>query len=225
MTNDWLKWLHLQGVQQPSIKAFGHGLGWLYAGSEHQVSWLDKLPQHQTGLSKKHHKLIQAIWGRKDNAPFVMDACAGLGLDTYLMARSGARILACEKNPEIYALLADAYKRACQNPWYGQSKISLVYGCSSFMMKHWPVCRVRPDVIYLDPMFETNFKGQVKANAVLLKSLAQVEDATALFLQALNFTRSKVVVKRPIQAQYLNSKRPTYEVSGKTTRYDIYQVK
>lgn len=222
---DWLVWLKSHKVHTPIIEQVKSNLYWSQNNCKKQINWFDKyLPFHQKGMTKGNHQLLKAIYGRLDGSPLVLDACAGLGYDAFLMSLGGCRVIACEKNPQIFALLANMYARSKEKDWYGKEHLSVGFCCSMSLMNHWPSFRVRPDIIYLDPMFEKKFKGEVKANASLLKSLAKVEEMTNMFNLSLAFTRSKVVVKRPLYAESISSQKPTYMIKGKTTRYDVYQV-
>ena len=46
----------------------------------------------------------------------VLDATAGLGEDSFLLAAAGFEVILYEKDPVIAALLADALQRAAQEP-------------------------------------------------------------------------------------------------------------
>lgn len=222
---NWQRWLKHHNRHDSEICQDNGSLYWIKNRKRQQINWFDKhRPYHQIGMSKKQHKLIQAIHGRMTVKPIVFDACAGLGYDTFLMSLSGCDVIACEKNASIFALLADMHAKANNQSWLGQGKIKIIFGCAVQIMHEWPEYRIRPDVVYLDPMFDKDFKGEVKANAALLKSLVAVENTDQLFKLALSTARYKVVVKRPLAAKPLSDSKPTYTIQGKTTRYDVYQV-
>src|SRR5690625_6989143 len=48
------------------------------------------------------------------------------------------------------------------------------------------------------------------------------DDADDLLLSALGQARYRVVVKRPRKAPLLAQREPSYQLSGKTTRFDVY---
>jgi 16S rRNA (guanine1516-N2)-methyltransferase len=81
-----------------------------------------------------------------------------------------------------------------------------------------------PDIIYLDPMYpERKKSASVKKNMQLLQQLlGKDEDTSELLEVALLTARKRVVVKRPKSANPVTDKKPTYQVSSKNTRYDIY---
>ncbi len=51
------------------------------------------------------------------------------------------------------------------------------------------------------------------------------EDADALLPLALAHANYRVVVKRPRKAPLLNNQAPSYQLEGKSSRYDIYTLK
>lgn len=220
----WASWLYSKGIDTPLVHQDERGVYWYENKHKKRLDWLAKHHEfHRTGMGKRQHNLLKAIFGRLKVAPFVMDACAGLGQDAFLMSLGGCRVIACESNPQIYAVLHDACLRAKEKGWCGMDNMSLVFMNSILLMQHWPESRLRPDVVYLDPMFDKPYKGEVKAYARLLKLLACQDSVQELLEVALKFARNKVVVKRPLKGGCLMGKAPTYQLTGKTTRYDIYQ--
>jgi 16S rRNA (guanine1516-N2)-methyltransferase len=84
-----------------------------------------------------------------------------------------------------------------------------------------------PDVIYLDPMFPERQKtADVKKEMAAFHSIVgKDEDADALLPLALARVNYRVVVKRPRKAPFLNNQTPSYQLEGKSSRYDIYTLK
>jgi 16S rRNA (guanine1516-N2)-methyltransferase len=84
-----------------------------------------------------------------------------------------------------------------------------------------------PDVIYLDPMFPERQKtADVKKEMAAFHSIVgKDEDADALLPLALAHVNYRVVVKRPRKAPFLNDQVPSYQLEGKSSRFDIYTVK
>ena len=87
---------------------------------------------------------------------------------------------------------------------------------------------VRPDVIYLDPMFPARSKSAaVKKKAQLMQMLEEPcsdEEACALVRAALAARPRKVVVKRPLKGPHLASIKPAYSVEGRSVRFDVLVV-
>ena len=61
----------------------------------------------------QHEKLLRAVrWKGMPDHPTAVDATAGLGEDSFILAASGYHVIMCEYNLIIAALLADALERA-----------------------------------------------------------------------------------------------------------------
>ncbi len=61
----------------------------------------------------QHEKLLRAArWKGMPDDPIAVDATAGLGEDSFILAAAGFHVIMCEYNPVIAALLADALERA-----------------------------------------------------------------------------------------------------------------
>lgn len=81
-----------------------------------------------------------------------------------------------------------------------------------------------PDVVYLDPMFpERKKSAAVKKKFQLLHQLERpCEDETELLDVSLSAHPRKVVVKRPAKGPWLADRKPSYFLTGKSVRYDVY---
>ncbi len=65
----------------------------------------------------------------------------------------------------------------------------------------------------------------VKKDMQILQRLhLQDDDPAALLEIALLYASKRVVVKRPIQAEQLNKRKPNTCIKSKKTRYDIYTI-
>jgi len=83
-----------------------------------------------------------------------------------------------------------------------------------------------PDVIYIDPMYPDRKKSAlVKKDMQILQHLHDRDDKSSELLEcALQYAKKRVVVKRPVQAETLNSRKPNTCIKSKKTRYDIYTI-
>lgn len=156
-------------------------------------------------------------------APEVIDATAGLGRDTALLAVLGARVTAIERQPAIAALLRDALARASADPDLGGS-FRAVSVCRAdavdWLGRQPPGCA---DVIYLDPMFQETGTAAVTKEMQLLRRLLVDEPATpALLAAARARARRRVVVKRHRHAPALAGQAPDFSLPGRSTRFDVY---
>ena len=166
--------------------------------------------------------LIRALRGREKNGEyFVVDATAGLGEDSFLLAASGCRVVMYENDPMIAALLRDAMERAATEAGLAPiiARMTLVEGNS---IEELPRLVEKPDVVYLDPMFPKRSKsGLVKKKFQVIHTIEAPCDAeVALLDAAVAAGPKKIIVKRPIKAPPLGNRRPTYSIEGKTIRYD-----
>ena len=153
--------------------------------------------------------------------PALLDATAGLGEDSILLAAAGFSVKMYEQNPTIAALLEDALKRAAAVPELSEivSRMELVNADSIQAMKN---LQEPPDVIYLDPMFPERKKSAlIKKKFQLLGQLEMpCTNEEELLRAAMAAQPRKIVIKRPARGPYLAGVKADYSVSGKTIRYD-----
>lgn len=156
------------------------------------------------------------------DCPCVLDATAGLGEDSLLLAAAGCQVTLCEYNPVIAALLEDSIRRASTDPVLGPivSRMKVVPGDSRNTMAG---LRKAPDVIVLDPMFPGRTKtGLIKKKFQLLQRLEQpCDNGEELIRAALAAHPKKILIKRPAKAEYLGGVKPSYTIEGSTIRYDV----
>ena len=155
----------------------------------------------------------------------LVDATAGLGDDSFLLAAAGFDVRLHESNPVIAALLRDALERAAHDERLAP------------IVAHMELCEVdsivalrelphTPDVVLLDPMFPARSKSAaVKKKLQLLQQVEQpCADEGALLDAALAARPRKVIVKRPAKGPQLAGRKPDYSLAGKAIRFDCYVV-
>lgn len=166
--------------------------------------------------------LVRAARVRGVPDPRAVDATAGLGEDSLLLAAGGFAVTMFEQDPAIAALLRDALERAAHDPRLSGivGRMELVEGDS--------VCGLRtlgfsPDVVFLDPMFPERTKSAaVKKKFQLLHHLERpCDNEEELLGAALAAGPRKVVIKRPPKGPWLAGARPSHSVAGKAVRYDV----
>ena len=166
--------------------------------------------------------LVRAARVRGVEAPTAVDATAGLGEDSLLLAAAGFTVTMFEKDPVIAALLRDALERAAANPELAPvaARMTLVEGDSVAGLRD---LGFSPDVVFLDPMFPERTKSAaVKKKFQLLHHLERPCDNEAELLGAALAARPrKVVIKRPPKGPLLAGAKPSYQVAGKAVRYDV----
>ncbi len=153
----------------------------------------------------------------------VLDATAGLGEDSILLAAAGFRVELYEYDAVIAALLRDALERAGKTDELAEivSRMRLHEENSLEAMKKLDY---KPDVVFLDPMFPERQKSAlVKKKFQLLQQLERpCSEESELFEAALAAGPRKIVVKRPLKGPFLAGRKPDYSMPGKAIRYDCY---
>lgn len=170
----------------------------------------------------QHEMLAKAVKTDQENLKAI-DATAGMGEDSLLLAACGYQVTLYEQNPVIAILLKDALRRAKKNTVLKDivSRMQLVEGDSIEHLNK----RLDPvDVIYLDPMFPGRQKsGLINKKLQLIQKLEPpCSKETALFDAAMAAQPSKIIVKRPLKSPYLDERVPSYSLRGKAIRYDCY---
>lgn len=158
------------------------------------------------------------------NPQLAVDATAGLGEDSLLLAAAGYHVLLCERNPVIFLLLQDSLRRAAKNPALAKAvgRMNAINANSIQVLTSFAQAQDRPDLVYLDPMFPGRQKSaSVKKKLQLLQLLEEPEDNEELLLEAaLRAAQRRVVVKRPVKGPWLAGVAPAHSVAGKAVRFD-----
>ena len=154
----------------------------------------------------------------------VLDATAGLGEDSFLLASAGFSVDLYERDPTIAALLADALERAAAAPQLSSAAARLrLHEADSIEVMSTGSCEP-PDVVLLDPMFPARSKSAaVGKKFQLLHAIERpCADEEALFAAAESARPRKIVVKRPLKGPWLAGRKPGYSLEGRAVRYDCY---
>ncbi|WP_196139080.1 class I SAM-dependent methyltransferase [Aliikangiella sp. G2MR2-5] len=173
-------------------------------------------------VSKSNELVARALGVKPNYRPKVLDATAGMGRDSLIMAMLGCNVVMYERQVAIHALLANALERFKLSGHNQQvaERLFLAQNDSKEFVKGAEGF----DVIYLDPMFPERKKSAlVKKEMRLFKMLAgEDKDADELLLGALQSPVPRIVVKRPKGAPVLANKKPSHEIVAKKFRYDVY---
>ena len=157
--------------------------------------------------------------------PFAIDATAGLGEDSILLAAASFRVILYENDPVIAALLRDALRRATDDPDLAAvvSRMELREEDSIAALRRDHREQEVPEVIFLDPMFPERQKSAlVKKKFQLLQRLeSPCTDEEELLAAALTANPRKILVKRPLKGPWLAGVKPAYSLSGKAVRIDV----
>ncbi len=161
--------------------------------------------------------------GLKHNLrPVILDATAGLGQDSFILAGLGSRIYLRERLPVVAALLQDGITRGLQDKKIQSviERMELVAGEARLI----DLPRPGIEVVYLDPMYpEVAQKAQVKKEMQLLRKIAgRDNDTPELLAWAHTVAENRVVVKRPQKAPPITGPVPSFAIKGGKHRFDVY---
>jgi 16S rRNA (guanine1516-N2)-methyltransferase len=176
------------------------------------------------GLSRNH--IFRRALGASSAKPRICDATAGFGTDAVMALSLGCEVVAFERSALVAKVLRDGVNRAARQ----NMELKLLFARLQLMegdaIENLATLSPKPDVVYLDPMFDKPKKKSKspKSMQLLQELLGQPptkEEEEKLFTAAWSACRSRVVVKRPIKAHAL---RPnvTHSFKGQSVRYDVY---
>ena len=166
--------------------------------------------------------------GAKD-LPHVVDATAGLGRDSFVLATLGCRVTMVERSPVAAALLADALERAARDDSTRDiaARMTLAHANSRDWLASLEEAQ-RPDVVFVDPMFPDTDKKAAAAKKDM-QAFQQVigddMDSAELLAAAISAAKVRVVVKRPRLGAPIAGVKPSAVLDGKSTRFDLYVIK
>lgn len=187
----------------------------------------EKMRYRSQHASLRKEALARAIGLHPRDKPTLIDATAGLGRDSFILATLGYEVTLLERSPVLFALLEDALVRARKDDFAASivDRLHLIQADAIHWLTALPN-HARPDVIYLDPMFPPRQKSaSVKKEMQILQELIGNDVDTAQLVQtALACARQRVVIKRPRLAPNLSDRPPSFHRMGKTSRFDIYLV-
>jgi 16S rRNA (guanine1516-N2)-methyltransferase len=210
-----------------------HGL-WLAAnGMKMQPDWVGQLQRlYRAGI--RNELLARACL--ISPTVKIVDATAGLGHDSLLLAWLGASVTMVERHPILAALLMDAKAQAArftdERLHQTLTRMTVVFAKSEAYLMDSAI-HTEVDVVYLDPMFPkaTTDKKQplVKKEMQILQYLLSMPRSSdddidwgdELLPLAMNVAK-RVVVKRPRLAEPLAGIEPAHRWLGDACRFDGY---
>jgi len=171
----------------------------------------------------RSHALLKAT-GVSANCPLhVIDATAGLGRDSFLLASMGATVTLIERSPQVHALLAQGLEAArAESDEIAAivARMTLIHGDARALLP-----TLQADVVTVDPMHPARTKtALVKQEMRLLREMVGADPDVADLMQAALVARcGRVVLKWPLRAEPLAGiRKPSYQIAGKTVRYDVF---
>lgn len=204
---------------------------WLSAeGMKMQPAWVDEIGRLKRATLKS--EMIARACQLSEH-PRLLDATAGLGHDSLLMAHLGAQVTLLERHPILFTLLESAHAQALKDPYLSETvqRMQLIFNDAE---KYLTSCVADQfDVIYLDPMFPQRDQNknalkkqaQVKKQMQLLHKLLPEDGEMDLGDRLLDLSRAvakRVIVKRPRLAVFLADTEPQHQWTGDACRFDAY---
>jgi 16S rRNA (guanine1516-N2)-methyltransferase len=169
--------------------------------------------------------LAKAMGLRAGKTPMIIDATAGLGRDSFLLASLGAQVIMIERSEEMHMLLAQGMERAAREG--GQfheiiRRMTLLKGDAKDLIPE-----LSGEAILIDPMHPER-----KNSALVKQDLRQVrdivgndDDAGDLVRLAIKHALKRVVLKWPAKAKPIEGvQKCSHQIRGKTTRYDVFMT-
>ena len=166
--------------------------------------------------------LPKALGMHKNKNPTIIDATAGLGRDSFLLASLGAKIIMIERVEQIYEALKEAMEKA-RNHSEKIAKIinnmQLIYGDAKEILP-----TLNTEIILIDVMHPMRKSALVKQEMRILRQIVgNDDDAKELINIALKLAKQRLVIKWPKKAKLPNGIiNPSHKIIGKTTRYDVF---
>jgi len=176
------------------------------------------------GLPRNH--IFRRALGAAVSKPRVCDATAGFGNDAVLALALGCEVVALERSTLVAKVLNDGIQRAARQDLHLKTMFARLQLLEGDAIEHLSSLNPRPEVVYLDPMFDKpKKKAKSPKNMQLLQDLLgeppSAEEESKLFQAAFDVCTGRVVVKRPIKAKALKA-NVTHSFKGQSVRYDVY---
>lgn len=170
------------------------------------------------------HALGRALRGCPGS---VVDATAGLGSDTAVLASLGREVLAIERNEVLFALLREAHARLGEDEQ--AKRITLRCADSLEELPRLDGRFAEPAAIVIDPMYPARRSTNalppkpMQLMRELHGGLSASDDAEALVETALRTVARRIVLKRPPEAPSPKcAGSPTFSIESKLVRWDVW---
>ena len=219
-------------------------LSWLSDGLSVAPEW-DKLQRRVVSAGRKSELLLQAA--KITSGSTVIDATAGFGHDSLILASTGAQVIMLEQQPLMaLLLLAEQLRMNALPNW--QKLMSRLQIINTDALSYFAMLQAEAiddpkaiDVVYLDPMFpedsyqdsKTGKGAKVGKHMQALHQLAcpptpeeemqLLQSAQAVVSQSAQ-TSGRVIVKRPQFAPQLAHQSASESWHNEAVRFDGYFV-
>ena len=169
--------------------------------------------------------LAKAVGMKFNKNRNIIDATAGLGYDSFILASLGAKVTLIERSQKMHELLQNGINEGIS--FGGEiekiiNRMELLFGDSKDILP-----KLTPEVIMIDTMYKDRKKSAlVKNNMRLVREIVGPDtDYIELLEVALNCAKNRVVLKQPRYAEPIKDiKKCSHQIIGKTIRYDIFMT-
>ena len=169
--------------------------------------------------------LAKAVGMKFNKNRNIIDATAGLGYDSFILASLGAKVTLIERSQKMHELLQNGINEGIS--FGGEiekiiNRMELLFGDSKDILP-----KLTPEVIMIDTMYKERKKtALVKNNMRLVREIVGPDtDYIELLEVALNCAKNRVVLKQPRYAEPIKDiKKYSHQILGKTIRYDIFMT-
>jgi len=169
--------------------------------------------------------LAKAVGMKFNKNRNIIDATAGLGYDSFILASLGAKVTLIERSQKMHELLQNGINEGIS--FGGEiekiiNRMELLFGDSKDILP-----KLTPEVIMIDTMYKDRKKtALVKNNMRLVREIVGPDsDYIELLKVALNCAKNRVVLKQPRYAEPIKDiKKCSHQIIGKTIRYDIFMT-
>ena len=194
----------------------------------HQIDFnSNRMSHRKVHGGGKDQELVRACGLKKNRDLRILDATAGLGTDSFVLACNTAQITMAEQHPVLAIMLENALLAASRVPALSDivSRMQFIPG-NSLDLLNSPDISKRFDVVYLDPMYPLRKKNsaKVKKEMQIVQHLSHnyPNQGDQLLQSALESGVKRIVVKRPSGAEPLLQLKPHSTIKSVNTRYDLY---
>ena len=169
--------------------------------------------------------LAKAVGMKFNKNRNIIDATAGLGYDSFILASLGAKVTLIERSQKMHKLLQNGIDEGIS--FGGEiekiiNRMELLFGDSKDILP-----KLTPEVIMIDTMYKDRKKtALVKNNMRLVREIVGPDsDYIELLKVALNCAKNRVVLKQPRYAEPIKEIRKcSHQILGKTIRYDVFMT-
>jgi 16S rRNA (guanine1516-N2)-methyltransferase len=189
-----------------------------------KCSFIEGAILHRLKYGKgRGQNLAKAVGMKSNKNRTIVDATAGLGYDSFILASLGANVTLIERSEKIHKLLQEGINEAKEYGGHISSivnRMDLIFGDSKIIIP-----KLSPEVILVDTMYNERKKSAlVKNNMRLVREIVGSDlDQIELIKIALECAKNRVVVKQPRYSEPNDEIRKySHQILGKTVRYDVY---